>query len=649
MDLKKTTLSDNITHLLSDFFDTLVSRNCHPEEVKMRWCSQIIDVFGLNISTKKLYEIRIKCEAAICQSNFNKHEELEFEYAALLSLMLDILSAKYSLNISRRVFLDIAQDIELEIEKSVQRLNDDVVTFFRKAKERNKKIYIVSDFYMGADFIKKLVKHHKVEHLIDAYFTSSDFLKTKRSGNLYEAVLDECNLDPSTTFMIGDNYHSDVEMSQRNGLYALHIPRDFSFYEKSLSLAKKTSLVKKSFRKPLKEKCFDFNWMVIPLFVFIARLHNRLVQDNVKNVVFLAREGEFLKELFDLYCQNFSAVEVKSHYMYASRRGTYLPSLHNLKDEKFQKLLGQYCDMSLRVFIESLGLTDFLPQLKSSLTEVDFEKSQPNFKDSFELAQLVNNDLFIEVYEKERLARKQYLASYVDSILGDDNIHLVDVGWRGSIQDNIQAALNRPVVGYYCGILRGASTSVNNRKYGLLFHEMEGEQYVDSLYNEFRASYEVFCSASHGSLIQYAPAPEFGILENNPSELALFKQRIRPLQLNLRALFKELSDVKANNAFSITELESALKPIYEKSLFFPKKSEMISFSKLEHYENFGLFDFSTFDGSSLSRVSYIKSLLANPKFTVGREWWKPLGFENNRCGFFKYPYFLIKKLMMSRL
>ncbi len=614
----------------------------------MRWCSKIIDIFNLDIDTQQLYDIRIKCEAAICQSNLDKSGELEFKYNELLALMLNILRTNLSLNLSKELFLSLSKKIELDIEKNVQHLNKDVVRFFEKNKKNNTKIYIISDFYMDADFIQELAKHHCISHLIDEYFTSADFLKTKRSGNLYDAILKERNIKPTSAYMIGDNIHSDVDMSRMRDIHALHIPRDFSHYEKSLKIAKHNPKVKKNLLKTLRAKEFDFYWMAIPLFIFIAKLHNRLIQDQAKNVIFLAREGEFLKEIFDIYNESYPIAGIKTHYMYASRRGTYLPSLRPLKDEDFSKLLNQYSDMSLNVFIDSLGLADFLPELESDLKHINFTIPQTDFKNSAALLQLLESKSFKKVYEEERKNRRQYLESYVDKLVGKEDLYLVDVGWKGSIQDNIHSALNRPVTGYYCGILRGAHSTSENNKHGLLFHEMANEENLDSVYNEFRASYEVFCSASHGSLIEYTSAPKFGILEENEAELKIFSKHIRPLQLNLRKLLEELIYMKNNNALSISEIEAILKPVYEKSVFLPKTSEMNSFAKLEHYENFGVFEFSSFDAGSSNRLTYIKSLVSNPKHTVGREWWKPLGFKNNRCGFLKYPYFMFKKSIMSK-
>ena len=52
-------VSNKISYIFSDFFDTVVSRRCHPEEIKMKWCTAIIDFYNIkNITTKELYTLR---------------------------------------------------------------------------------------------------------------------------------------------------------------------------------------------------------------------------------------------------------------------------------------------------------------------------------------------------------------------------------------------------------------------------------------------------------------------------------------------------------------------------------------------------------------------------------------------------------------
>ena len=41
----------------------------------------------------------------------------------------------------------------------------------------------------------------------------------------------------------------------------------------------------------------------------------------------------------------------------------------------------------------------------------------------------------------------------MNSLTSDDTIYLVDIGWKGTIQDNIQRALSdKIIIGYYFGL-----------------------------------------------------------------------------------------------------------------------------------------------------------------------------------------------------
>lgn len=640
-------LAEGTKYLFTDFFDTLIYRKCHPEEIKRKWCARIIDVFDIKVETSKLYKLRVQCEAEICNVNLNLFGEGEFKYNELLNLFHAQLQKQFNIYTDRGLFLEIAENIELAIEKDNQLVNTDELDFIAKERSLGKKVIVVSDFYMTGWFIQELAKYHGFDECIDKYYVSSDFMKTKRTGSLYSEVIKLENINKSEVFMMGDNYHSDYEMSKQEGIFGHHIVRDFSNYELSLSHDKNNKLVKAKYHSVLNDNDFQFNWMSIPLYVFTSRLYNKLIRDRVKNVIFLAREGEFLKELFDLYQASLGVNNIKTHYMYASRRGTYLPSLNKLHDESFDKLFNQYREMSVEGFLKSIGLNNYLEELKSAEAEIDFSYVHLELVDSKDFSLLIQSEVFQEIYDKERMLRRSYMRNYLDDLIGDEDIHVVDVGWKGSIQDNIQAASERKVTGYYCGVLSGAKNSNDNTKHGLLFHGICNSRESDSVYNEFRASYEVFCAASHGSLIRYTNAPIYGELEDNKYEADLYKNEIRPLQLKIKDVFLELITLKKKYSRSTSEIEEKLMPYYSRGIFFPTKSEMDMFSKLKHYENFGCFDYSEFDNKVVNRLSYLKGIVSNPSYNVGKEWWKPLGFTNNGCGFLKYPYYFYRKIKLS--
>ncbi|HHQ4598915.1 TPA: hypothetical protein ACSP2X_004083, partial [Aeromonas veronii] len=85
--LEEITLSESIDVICSDFFDTIVYRTCHPEEIKIKWCARIVDILSLDISVEALYKHRRSCEDELGVINYRTTKETEFTYRKLLTMM----------------------------------------------------------------------------------------------------------------------------------------------------------------------------------------------------------------------------------------------------------------------------------------------------------------------------------------------------------------------------------------------------------------------------------------------------------------------------------------------------------------------------------------------------------------------------------
>ncbi|MGL5396371.1 MAG: hypothetical protein ACRDBQ_14070, partial [Shewanella sp.] len=88
-------------------------------------------------------------------------------------------------------------------------------------------------------------------------------------------------------------------------------------------------------------------------------------------------------------------------------------------------------------------------------------------------------------------------------------------------------------------------------------------------------------------------------------------------------------------------------PVYLRRMSIPKRTELELFRTLKHYENFGVFDFSTFEKAESGRLNYLYRLFIDPSGILGREWWKPLGLYNNGLGYLSYLLYLYKRITLS--
>jgi hypothetical protein len=198
-----------------------------------------------------------------------------------------------------------------------------------------------------------------------------------------------------------------------------------------------------------------------------------------------------------------------------SRRSTLLPSLAPLAEENFETLFRQYRRISLLEFLSSLGLEAQIRSIAQALglpngaegwREDDLPTS-PTFSALKALPQ------FQTLYESERVARRSAFIDYL-SELSDGTpparLVIVDVGWKGTIQDNLFALLCRngdtPVralTGYYVGLVAKGAAGPNNDKYGLLFSSVNAPSPKFRVFSENRALFEVVLAADHGSIVSY--------------------------------------------------------------------------------------------------------------------------------------------------
>ena len=205
-----------------------------------------------------------------------------------------------------------------------------------------------------------------------------------------------------------------------------------------------------------KKDNYNFEKMTYPLFLFTEKLYYKLIKDNIKKVYFLAREGQFFQKLFNIYQENILGPKIESCYFYVSRASTFLGTLDDINKENFSSLFNQYPHMSLTTFCQNLSFNTKEIKLLEKEIKEDFTKDIIDLKNSNSFKNLINNKNFIKLYDTKRINAKEMFIKYLEQFEKDpkDKIALVDVGWKGTIQNNIQKILpNKEIKGYYLGLV----------------------------------------------------------------------------------------------------------------------------------------------------------------------------------------------------
>lgn len=345
------------------------------------------------------------------------------------------------------------------------------------------------------------------------------------------------------------------------------------------------------------------------LMFFVGLLHRKLINNGVEQVFFLSREGQPLKRMFDLYCSRVG-VRVQSHYLEVSRRSTLLPSLASLSEEKFETLFRQYRSMSMLEFLSSIGLETYCTELSESLGLTASEAIQKvdDFPDSELFTQLKALSVFKAVYDLERLSRRAAFMQYLSLLSGGEipaNLIVVDVGWKGTIQDNLYALLCKEsnssvksVTGYYIGLVAEGAVGPNNRKNGLLFSVVDGPTPRFHVFNENRALFEILLAADHGSVASYEidANGKARAVHGSFDEKDMLEQLVFPVQRHIFERYNQiLKAMTQGDNQQVSSLDEVART-HARLVFRPSRSEVDWFSSVFHVENYGVFERSFFTG-----------------------------------------------------
>jgi predicted HAD superfamily hydrolase len=365
-------------------------------------------------------------------------------------------------------------------------------------------------------------------------------------------------------------------------------------------------LNKLSFNKNQEE---SFNDLAFGLYLFIERLYKTSLEKGVQDLFFFSREGQPLKEMFDFYqASRGVSPRIRSHYFRVSRRSTFLMSLGKLSEETFEVLFRQYRHISIVDFLKSLDLddhiSDFAEELELELN--DFTIAREDLPSDGLFQSLIQSSLFSRIYESERLARsfafEKYLKSFFEKNFLPDVLYVVDVGWKGSIQDNLFNWMQNSqedkvqIEGFYLGLIAKGGMRPGNNKSGLLFSNIEGTTRGFHIFNENRSLFEIILHADHGSAKRYVlesnGAPK--VIEDEYVESKMIYSKINPTLNSVISLFRKIVTVNFMSPLSEPNLFSLVKKKHARMVFKPFNFEINWMDTVTHLENFGVFEESSF-------------------------------------------------------
>lgn len=332
IDKQKKTLKADINNLKAeidhheiisfDIFDTLIMRNTlYPEDVfniienKVSHKGVILDDFR---DKRIAAEQSIDCISPNIYTIYDAYQKKEGFTADLKRILLDY---------------------EIAIENKVLIIRESMVDMMNYAINKHKPVYLISDMYFPKELIAIILNNLGISGYTDI-LVSCDYHQTKFTG-LYHTFME---LHPSNSYLhIGDNEIADGFCAKANGMDIYIIHSAYSLFEnssygsilkKQLSLNERSMLglfISKIFnnpfyendhRKPYVDNIKDVSYLYFaPLILkLVLWLIEKLQEDNYQRILFSARDGFLIQELYDFIKQTLNIKGLpNSIYFQASR------------------------------------------------------------------------------------------------------------------------------------------------------------------------------------------------------------------------------------------------------------------------------------------------------------------------------------------
>lgn len=530
--------------ILTDLFDTLLLRDVTAKGVVNRWAVCLKKRFKcLNgISTNTLVSMRRKAflvSRKKAETMAFQTGKSEVDYVTAIGKMFDEISECAELD--KNEFIEASMQIDVSVECGCDYVDKSYLKTLLKAKECGKKIYCVSDYYLPADELRKIMYAIDIpKNLFDGIFVSCDVGKRKATGDIYPYVLEQLKIDPSTVIMVGDSKSADYVNARKAGIDAMFRP-NYAYKCAIYGAEKMGSDYSKKQMKESTDRMYrdgaDYSEYIAIFYVFIKRLYAKLSEEGISEIAFMAREGYYLRELFETYQKLLHGQnqQIKTTYYWCSRRSI----MAGVEEEHTSQSLE---DITINNWLKSLQIGKEDIRKFVSFTDDELEVLQP-LKKSRIYKELNSNSEFQKIVKDLIKENHDAFITYTMPYVKDGVFRFVDSGWKCTSQNAIEKWYGIKTKGYYIGVQIPDKPILELDCQGLIFSEQNPKsRYYDYLGMNI-PFYQQLLAAPHGTALKYV-GKEDGIEilhEWDPIEQELFESRIEKLQEYMMLKFRGLA------------------------------------------------------------------------------------------------------------
>ena len=620
-----------------DIWDTLIKRKCHPQETKLFTMKYLFLKYGQNIKDeyKDIYELlnlRDKFETELREENKEKGKDNECKIEDVFK------------KLQEEIFINKQDDItdellktEINFEKSVIYVNEDILPVLDKYK--NNKKYCVSDFYMGKEALKEILESVDMYKYFEDIYSSADVSLNKISGRLYKHFEKELNIEPKDHIHVGDNVIVDIENAKKLGIETIEV-RKYGSYDFEPKKERKFDFNLDSIKiknpKDDSERLYNLGIEISPLlYFFVENIIEYAIKNKIDTVYYQTREGETFIKIHELInSNNIYGMEMpKSEILEVSRVATFAASLEEISIGELLRLWSQYrgqsmkalfktLDIDMNKYMEYLNKYDIEPE--EYINEPWFDIRIQNMFHDVDFKDKINDEI-----KKKRTELKKFFE--LKGIKDDDKPMLVvDMGWRGTIQDNIAYIYpNKEIGGYYYALYDYYNYQPKNTyKMPYIKSREISYEYISPMITVF----EMLFNTESGSVIEYKDGQ--AIRKVKKAEYETVKNVTSHIQKGMMEGSKLINEYMKNHPYMNEEFDDYIYNIIKNLKQNPDKILVEAYYSLVHNDTFGTGEYLDKRGHKLTKLQ--KMNLIKIRNQLRREFWKEAYMEYNETKFMKY-------------
>jgi FMN phosphatase YigB (HAD superfamily) len=507
-----------------DVWDTLLRRECHPESIKaivahhvfLRHADRLAPHYGDHWA---VYRARLQAEQSLAEESIRAGGDGEYAVGDVVRRWLEMIAPGQSLADS------VPEIVEYEFCTEVACTAPDADVHSVLAAHPAERTIFVSDFYWPADMLMRLLRAKGLEPVVDEGVCSCDVGLNKRTGRLFQHVLQTYGVEPSAVVHIGDNPFSDVAAAKAHGIHAVHfqpavaharrLKREELFSRRDQLFVEAAERTRFACDEHLgcstdsQAIAFRAGAEMAPMFAgFSLFIAEQAIRDRVERLFFLMREGEFLQRVFRIVHADgrFRGHALPDTTALAVSRASTFPAA--VRDPAAEIRGGgrwPYRGHRLLALVDALGIDagDIRQALADSSLRLDDVIGDVNRDDRVRF--LLAHPEVRRAALKAGTARRGRLNGYLRSrgFSAGGRHAVVDIGWRGTIQSNLAClGIADRLHGYYLALaepLVCAPAACEMAAY--LIDETKSVGDVSLL--ETYGVMEMLCTAGTGSTMDY--------------------------------------------------------------------------------------------------------------------------------------------------